>query len=90
MQITVDAICREFDIRPEEIFAFLDEHHIDLGGDFMHDIAMELPDFRKFVEYRRQKLQEKIDRAQEDLRQLDDRVDDFLNRQKNIRFQDFE
>lgn len=90
MQVTVDAICKEFDIRPEEIFAFLDEQHINLGGDFMHDISMELPDFRKFVEFRRQKLREQIEKSQDDLSRLDDQVEAFLGKQKNIRFQDFE
>jgi uncharacterized protein YydD (DUF2326 family) len=90
MEITVDAICKEFDIRPEEVFAFMDEMNIHLGGDFMHDIAIDLPDFRKFVEYRRQMLRDQVTRAQADLEQLDDRVDDFLRRQKDIRYQDFE
>ncbi len=56
----------------------------------MHDIAMELPDFRKFVEYRRRKLQEQIEQAHYDLEHLDDRVESFLSKQKNIRYQDFE
>ncbi len=90
MQVTVDAICKEFDIRPEEIFAFMDEQNIHLGGDFMHDIAIDLPDFRKFVEYRRKMLQEKISQAESDLEQLDARVQAFLDKEKNIRYQDFE
>ncbi len=89
MQVTVDAICKEFDIRPEEVFAFMDEENIQLGGDFMHDIAIDLPDFRKFVEYRRRRLAEQIRRAQDDLDRLDDQVEDFLSRQRNIRFQDY-
>jgi hypothetical protein len=90
MQITIDAICKEFDIRPEEIFAFMDEENIHLGGDFMHDIAIDLADFRKFVEFRRRQLHQEIDRARKDLENLDRQVDRFLDRQKDIRFQDFE
>ena len=90
MQVTVDAICKEFDIRPEEVFAFMDEHNIQLGGDFMHDIAINLPDFRKFVEFRRRMLREQISRAETDLEQLDSRARAFLEQQKNSRFQDFE
>lgn len=90
MQITVDAICKEFDIRPEEIFAFMDEENIHLGGDFMHDIAIDLHDFRKFVEYRRLKLHQKIARSKADLENLDQQAEAFLGRMKNIRYQDFE
>ncbi len=90
MQVTVDAICKEFDIRPEEVFAFMDEHNIHLGGDFMHDIAIDLPDFRKFVEYRRRMLRDQISRAEADLEQLDSRAEAFLDQQKNTRFQDFQ
>jgi hypothetical protein len=82
MQITIEAICKEFDIRPEEIFAFLDEENIHLGGNLMHDIAIDIPDFRKFVEYWRRQLQERIKQAQKELEQLDDRVDAFLRAQK--------
>jgi len=82
MQITIEAICKEFDIRPEEIFAFLDEENIHLGGSLMHDIAIDIPDFRKFVEYWRRQLQERIKQAQKELEQLDDRVDAFLRAQK--------
>jgi hypothetical protein len=90
MHVTVDAICKEFDIRPEEIFAFMDEENIDLGGDFMHDIVIDLTDFRKFVEYRRRKLHEMVDQARTDLANLDRQAEDFLGRMKNIRYQDFE
>lgn len=82
MQITIEAICKEFDIRPEVIFAFLDEENIHLGGSLMHDIAIDIPDFRKFVEYWRRQLQERIKQAQKELEQLDDRVDAFLRAQK--------
>ncbi len=82
MQITVDAICREFDIRAEEIFAFMDEENIHLGGSLMHDISIDAPDFRKFVEYRRRQLKLRIEKAQRDLAGLDDKVDSFLRTQK--------
>lgn len=90
MQITIDAICKEFDIRPEEIFAFLDEENVDLGGSLMHDIEIELTDFRKFIEYRRRQLRDSIAKAEKDLEQLDEHAEAFLGRQRNIRFQDFE
>ena len=82
MQITVDAICREFDIRAEEIFAFMDEENIHLGGSLMHDISIDAPDFRKFVEYWRRQLKLRIEKAQRDLAGLDDKVDSFLRTQK--------
>jgi uncharacterized protein Usg len=79
MQIKIDAICKEFDIRAEEIFAFMDEENIHLGGSLMHDIAIDLPDFRKFVEYWRRQLQLKIQQSQNDLDQLDGKVDSFIH-----------
>lgn len=79
MQIKIDSICREFDIRAEEIFAFMDEENIHLGGSLMHDITIDMPDFRKFVEYWRRQLKLKIERAELDLEQLDDKVDSFLH-----------
>ena len=79
MQIKIDAICKEFDIRAEEIFAFMDEENIELDGSLMHDIAMDLPDFRKFVEYWRRQLQLKIQQSQNDLDQLDGKVDSFIH-----------
>lgn len=82
MQITIDAICKEFDIRAEEIFAFMDEEKIHLGGSLMHDIAIDLPDFRKFVEYWRKQLQTKIQQAENDLARLDEKVDAFVRDQK--------
>ncbi len=78
MQITVDAICKEFDIRAEEIFAFMDEENIHLGGSLMHDIAIDLADFRKFVEYYRRQLRERIDKTQAQLDRLDGKVESFL------------
>lgn len=82
MNITVEAICKEFDIRAEEIFAFMDEEHIHLGGSLMHDISFDLPDFRKFVEYRRRQLHHRIRQAQSDLEHLDEQADGFLRAQK--------
>lgn len=82
MQITIDAICKEFDIRPEEIFAFMDEEKIHLGGSLMHDIAIDLPDFRKFVEYWRLQLQKKREQADSELAGLDDKVESFIRSQK--------
>lgn len=79
MQIKIDAICKEFDIRAEEIFAFMDEENIQLGGSLMHDIAIDLSDFRKFVEYWRRQLQLKIQQSQNDLDQLDGKVDSFIH-----------
>ncbi|MBK5226115.1 MAG: hypothetical protein JJD96_06040 [Thermoleophilia bacterium] len=79
MQIKIDAICKEFDIRAEEIFAFMDEENIQLDGSLMHDIAIDLPDFRKFVEYWRRQLQLKIQQSQNDLDQLDGKVDSFIH-----------
>jgi len=79
MQIKIDAICKEFDIRAEEIFAFMDEENIQLDGSLMHDIAIDLPDFRKFVEYWRRQLQLKIQQSQNDLDQLDGKVDLFIH-----------
>lgn len=90
MQITVDAICKEFDIRPEEVFAFMDEENIHLGGSLMHDITIDLPDFRKFVEYRRRTLEKQLEKARTDLEQLDNKVDTFLHSQKGNSFQDWE
>jgi len=78
MQIKIDAICKEFDIRAEEIFAFMDEDNIHLGGSLMHDITIDMPDFRKFVEYWRRQLKLKIQQAQQDLDGLDSKVDSFL------------
>ena len=79
IQIKIDAICKEFDIRAEEIFAFMDEENIELDGSLMHDIAMDLPDFRKFVEYWRRQLQLKIQQSRNDLDQLDGKVDSFIH-----------
>lgn len=79
MQIKIDAICKEFDIRAEEIFAFMDEENIHLGGSLMHDIDIDMPDFRKFVEYWRRQLKLKIDQAERDLDQLDGKVDGFIH-----------
>ncbi|RJQ42335.1 MAG: hypothetical protein C4534_10515 [Gaiellales bacterium] len=78
MKITVESICKEFDIRAEEVFAFMDEENIHLGGSLMHEISIDLPDFRKFVEYWRRQLSHRISQAQADLSQLDGKVDDFL------------
>lgn len=78
MQITVDAICKEFDIRAEEIFAFMDEENIHLGGSLMHDISMDLADFRKFVEYYRRQLQQRMENTQRQIDRLDTKVDQFL------------
>ncbi len=78
MEIKIDAICKEFDIRAEEIFAFMDEENIHLGGSLMHDITIDMPDFRKFVEYWRRQLKLKIQQAQRDLDGLDSKVDSFL------------
>lgn len=82
MNITVEDICKEFDIRAEEVFAFMDEENIHLGGSLMHDISIDLPDFRKFVEYWRRQLRQRIEQANQDLEQLDSKVDDFLRAQK--------
>lgn len=82
MNITVEAICKEFDIRAEEIFAFMDEENIHLGGSLMHDISIDLPDFRKFVEYWRRQLQQRIAQAENDLSELDGKVDEFLRARK--------
>lgn len=81
MKITVEAICKEFDIRAEEIFAFMDEENIHLGGSLMHEISIDLPDFRKFVEYWRRQLQDRIRRAEADLQGLDGKVEEFLRAQ---------
>jgi hypothetical protein len=78
MQIPIDAICKEFDIRAEEIFAFMDEENIHLGGSLMHDIAIEMADFRKFVEYYRRQLKMRIEQTQTNLEQLDRKADHFL------------
>lgn len=56
----------------------MDEENIHLGGSLMHDIAIDLPDFRKFVEYWRRQLQLKIQKSQNDLEQLDGKVDSFI------------
>lgn len=82
MNITIEAICKEFDIRAEEIFAFMDEENIHLGGSLMHDISMDIPDFRKFVEYWRKQLQDQVTRAQAELEQLDNKAETFLRSQK--------
>ncbi|MCL4473186.1 MAG: hypothetical protein M1539_07075 [Actinobacteria bacterium] len=82
MQIKLDSICKEFDIRAEEIFAFMDEENIHLGGSLMHDIAIDLPDFRKFVEYWRRQLKLRIEQAQRELEQLDGKVDAFVRTSK--------
>jgi uncharacterized protein Usg len=79
MQIKIDTICKEFDIRAEEIFAFMDEEKIHLGGSLMHDIAIDLPDFRKFVEYWRRQLKLNIQRAERELDGLDSKVDSFIH-----------
>ena len=79
MQIKIDTICKKFDIRAEEIFAFMDEEQIQLGGSLMHDIAIDMTDFRKFVEYWRRQLKLKIDQAERDLDQLDSKVDGFIH-----------
>jgi len=79
MQIKIDTICKEFDIRAEEIFAFMDEENIHLGGSLMHDIAIDLPDFRKFVEYWRRQLELRIHQAEQDLDGLDSKVDSFIH-----------
>ena len=84
MQIQLDEICRSFDIRPEEIFAFMDEENIRLGGSLMHDIAIDLPDFRKFVEYHRRQLESRVKQMRRDLEGLDDKVTDFLRAQKGF------
>lgn len=82
MQIPIEYICKEFDIRAEEIFAFMDEENIDLGGSFMHDISIDLSDFRKFVEFYRRQLQGRLERTKKDLDMLDSKVEDFLRVQK--------
>ncbi|MHB1390925.1 MAG: hypothetical protein ACYCXF_06790 [Thermoleophilia bacterium] len=78
MQIPLDAICKEFDIRAEEVFAFMDEENIDLGGGLMHDISMDMRDFRKFIEYYRRQLNSRIEKTRHDLENLDGQVDNFL------------
>lgn len=78
MQIPIENICKEFDIRAEEIFAFMDEENIELGGSFMHDIAIDLTDFRKFVEFYRGQLKLRIKQTQQDLDTLDNKVEGFL------------
>ncbi len=83
MQITIDSICKEFDIRAEEIFAFMDEEHIHLGGSLMHDISIDIPDFRKFIEYRRRQLRQRITIAEQDLAQLDTKAENFLRALKS-------
>ena len=83
MQITIDAICKEFDIRAEEIFAFMDEENIHLGGSLMHDISIDTTDFRKFVEYRRRQLRQKLADTERDLASLDSRAEAFLRAQKS-------
>lgn len=82
MQIPIEYICKEFDIRAEEIFAFMDEENIHLGGSFMHDISIDLPDFRKFVEFYRRQLNVRIEQTRENLEMLDSKVDGFLRVQK--------
>jgi uncharacterized protein Usg len=82
MNITIESICREFDIRAEDIFAFMDEENIHLGGSLMHDISIDIPDFRKFVEYWRRQLQQQVTRAQSELDNLDEKADSFLRTQK--------
>lgn len=79
MQITVDAICKEFDIRAEEIFAFMDEENIHLGGSLMHDISMDLADFRKFVEYYRRLLRARMEITHQQLERLDGKVNQFIH-----------
>ena len=83
MEITIDAICKEFDIRAEEIFAFMDEENIHLGGSLMHDISIDTADFRKFVEYRRRQLRQKLADTERDLASLDSRAEAFLRAQKS-------
>lgn len=83
MQITIDAICKEFDIRAEEIFAFMDEENIHLGGSLMHDISIDSVDFRKFVEYWRCQLKRRLEQTQRDLELLDAKADAFLRAQKS-------
>ncbi len=78
MQITIDSICKEFDIRAEEIFAFVDEENIHLGGSLMHDICIDIPDFRKFVEYWRRQLKQRVRSAEQDLAELDIKTENFL------------
>ena len=77
-QIPLDAICKEFDIRAEEVFAFMDEENIELGGGLMHDISMDLRDFRRFIEYYRRQLNARIEKTRHDLDNLDVQVDAFL------------
>ncbi|MBE0429001.1 MAG: hypothetical protein IBX61_03910 [Thermoleophilia bacterium] len=78
MQISLEAICKEFDIRPEEIFAFMDEENIHLGGSLMHDISIDLVDFRKFVEYHRRQLATRLEMTRREIDGLDGKVEDFL------------
>ncbi|MHB0915627.1 MAG: hypothetical protein ACYC5A_00555 [Thermoleophilia bacterium] len=82
MKITVEAICKEFDIRAEDIFAFMDEENIELGGSIMHDISFDPGDFRKFIEYWRRHLKQQISQAQTDLDQLDAKAEGFIRAQK--------
>lgn len=77
-QIPLDAICKEFDIRAEEVFAFMDEENIDLGGGLMHNISMDMRDFRKFIKYYRRQLNSRIEKTRRDLDNLDGQVDSFL------------
>lgn len=85
MEIKLDAICREFDIRAEEIFAFMDDENIFLGGSLMRDISMSPEDFRKFIEYWRRQLKARIEAAESDLQNLDAKADSFLRTQKGYR-----
>jgi hypothetical protein len=80
--ITLEAICKEFDIRAEDVFAFMDDQNIHIGGSLMHDISIDLPDFRKFIEYRRRQLKDTVEKANRDLDQLDDKAENFLRAQK--------
>ena len=83
MQIKIDSICKEFDIRAEEIFAFMDEEDIHLGGSLMHDISIDSVDFRKFIEYWRRQLRGKLEQTKHDLESLDAKADAFLRTQKS-------
>lgn len=84
MEIKLDAICREFDIRAEEVFAFMDDENIFLGGSLMHDICISPEDFRKFVEYWRRQLQARVAQAQDDLDHLDEKAEAFLRSLRNL------
>lgn len=82
MEVKLDAICREFDIRAEEIFAFMDEENIFLGGSLMHDISISPEDFRKFIEYWRRQLKTRIEQAESELQNLDAKAEAFLRSQQ--------